>query len=207
MTENESIRRGYLKERAQITIAAALVALLSWSLLVLVTGDLNRPDPRCSAQGCSARFLIAHNPYCLIDPTCASPLLRTGYTSGHHFAAYWQGMAWLANFGDPTWDVGPDNPIQTFSVLNFVLFVLVYAVLIILAARQANRRRQDAIVSFSSIWYILEVLRWFFIYSQFVDKNGSATFHSGLTYVVALSVLGPLVVGVAWYIFRLKHSC
>ena len=188
-----------LTERMWTSLLGMLVALLVWLLVILGTGVIYRPDPACAVSSCSAASLIGRNPYCLIDPTCASPFLKEGYDTKARFVASWQGAAWLANFGDPTWIVGPDNLVETFSILNFVLFVAVYvAALAVVAALKGDTIRQLA-ATFCVTWYLLEVARWFGTYLALSNRYGFSTFSDLLTYAVIAGVLIPVVATGWWY--------
>jgi hypothetical protein len=190
--------RSFFTSRIQLSLLAALTTSVVWLAFMLGSGVVYRPDPDCAAASCSGGALIARNPYCLIDPTCASPMLKAGYDQQHRFVGRWQGLAWVANFGDPTWIVAPQNLTETFSIPNFMLFAALYTI----AITVLNRLRRPAVRQFSiaccMTWYGLEVARWFGTYRVLSDQYGMSTYAEPLTYAVAVGALLPLVVTVWW---------
>jgi hypothetical protein len=108
----------------------------------------------CTAfPACSPAQFIAHDPSCVLDPTCASPLASPAAGSDD---ASWQGSALIL---DPELIRG--NPLSTLAPLNYVAFSAIMALLVCLAARRIRQRaRRDTLIRVLAVFWALEIARW-----------------------------------------------
>jgi hypothetical protein len=135
--------------------AVAVVALLG-SLWLLVTLSTTTVMRSCIAEAgsadCSPSHLMHKAPYCILDPICVSP---TYQWSSSNFSPQWQGST--TNLRDPS--LGGHSGYRAFSILNFIIFLLIVSTFIILFLLVPIKLAKPGAVLLL-VWCLLEWLRW-----------------------------------------------
>lgn len=167
-------------------LVGPLLALCVWLVLVYAQGLFDRPTAHCRPASCTNWSLIKAQPYCLLDPTCASPLVRNDYTAAQQ-AKLWSGMAWFAALDNAGFVIGPTNPLTSFSFPNFSLFAAALTAIWSFGRRLVAPPSTETLRNALSIFYVLEVSRWLFIYFRYIGGTDLTVFVDPATYLV----LGP----------------
>ena len=134
-----------------------LVVVLLTSLIWLGSFYLrNHMLAPCANTGQCTTFLdySTHDPFCIFDPTCVSPLYNPARDSG--YAVRWQGIRWVA---DPLLISG--SGLQMLAIPNCIAFFLLATAAILKVTRQTHSRGSRSL-SLTAIltWCILEVTGW-----------------------------------------------
>jgi hypothetical protein len=186
-----SYRRPYrLRATTRSVLLAPAVVCLLWVCCITLYGS-----PSCSDLNtrCTGTALIRTQPYCFLDPTCATPNL----TGCCHYSSVdgWSYIHWhgFAIRGDPESLNG--NLMQLLAIPNFCLFVLsslgcLWLGLVLL--RQPGWRR--AWFAAVATWYTLEVFRWCWAVLRLSQHTvGSMFLIEPFTYLVVLALLLPML--------------
>lgn len=166
----------------------ALVVIALWLLLIVarLPAQADRVNCRDGVKAvetsCTFASFQARDPYCLIDPTCLSPIVLDDSSSS------WRGTAVV---GDPS--LVSTQALTMLALPNFVLFATLYF------AIAAWRRGGPTVWLATSLWYSLELFRWLTsVWRQFSLELPAALSVSNVAALAALASPLLLVVWCRW---------
>lgn len=166
-----------------LTALATFVALFGLSSLRSELLASCRVPDACS----TAIQYFEHDPYCVIDPVCASPFYEDDWSG---MAPRWQGLAWLQDEL-----LIKEHGLEALAVPNYVLFMLFSCLAVAAVAWKVSRPHARTILLTAIFsWVVLEILRWFAVISS-VDPTVSF-FNWELGIVLTMSVAWLALVGV-----------
>jgi hypothetical protein len=126
----------------------------------------------CWRAGCSFWSIFQHRPYCAIDPTCTS---------------------FVGNGGFATNDFTDMNSFSSLAWSNYVLFLIVLSLLVVLVCRLLRRhpRWRDGVCLLVALWCGIEHLRWFTYmdWSELPAAHRELIWQTGLLFVGSICVL------------------
>jgi hypothetical protein len=152
---------------------------------------------RMSLGVCSDSQIVARDPYCIVDPTCVSPLTMSDAASNSTAPPQWHGLA-VAR--DPLLISG--NPVRMLALTNYAFFTaLVAGLLWGINARIRGRNLRRRLVLATATFCGLEIARWSGMTAVVASEaEYHAFFHDPFTYTMLLAMTFPLAIAsyVAW---------
>ncbi len=194
-------------------LGALILTAVFWAGFMFARHPV-RPVPVCvdsssaaytgSSSHCTASYLIGRDPYCLLDPTCASPFLSPHWqTAWNRQLPSFQGAAWVPNYS------GPRNTYRMFAIPNYALFVTCLLLLGYAIYRLGKRNGDLAVLAVIVLltWYGLEVLRWTYTFWDLGDWYGAgASVFDWASYAYLLATIAPLMVGIRLLLTYRGHA-
>lgn len=183
------LRRGIGDLVAVAMVCAAWYALTGVTQHAIRSGCATMIDQRCTAAK-----IMQQDPYCLFDPTCVSPGLKSN-TNPDGSTRHWEGFRVV---GDPLLVYG--NPITMLALPNYVVFAATVCALLMALrtaiSRFTIRRRMTMGVG---VFAILEVARWYYSAWQLSELTAYPGFVlDPVTYLVLGVMALPMGLTIWW---------
>jgi hypothetical protein len=150
----------------------------------------------CDEVGRCTSFIdySLHDPFCILDPTCVSPLYNPSWSG---YAPHWQGLRWVT---DPLLVSG--SGLTMLAIPNYLLFMLLATAAVVLVQRIHAPRYRRLALAVIFTWCALEVAGWSRTIVSLDPGQPIASFGTA-----ALLLLSASWLGAAYYIdCRSRHA-
>lgn len=145
--------RSWMSRRLLPYVLISLATVIVWVAFTSLRGVVADHQPSLSPASYYAR-----DPYCLVDPTCVSPLYRPPGVAVNGDYAHWEGLWWI-NPLDPL--LTAPSSLYLFALPNYVFFVLLMSAISYLAARYIrNHFYYRLLLTALVTWCVTEAAAW-----------------------------------------------